>query len=125
MTLRALAILRNDWKWYSALALLAVLAIYVACFPRPCRSLPSRVSVASPAGASSPTGPAAGAHPEPVEDFLQYTAQEGDTVKGIAKLFVVREDDFRTVNGLAPGEEVVPGQSVRIPPAAEIPQPSD
>ena len=52
------------------------------------------------------------------EAMLDYTVQEGDTVEGIARLFVVRQDDIRRVNSLPLGEDVTPGQRIKIPPAS-------
>ena len=49
--------------------------------------------------------------------MLDYNVQEGDTVEGIARLFVVSADEIRKVNGLAAGEEVVPNKTIKIPPS--------
>ena len=49
--------------------------------------------------------------------MLDYNVQEGDTVEGIARLFVVSADEIRKVNGLAPGAEVVPNKTIKIPPS--------
>lgn len=53
-------------------------------------------------------------------DMLEYTVQDGDTVDSIARLFVVRQDEIRRVNNLAPGQEVSPAQRIRIPPASSL-----
>ena len=49
--------------------------------------------------------------------MLDYNVQDGDTVEGIARLFVVSADEIRKVNGLAPGAEVVPNKTIKIPPS--------
>ncbi|NLG34085.1 MAG: LysM peptidoglycan-binding domain-containing protein [Lentisphaerae bacterium] len=51
------------------------------------------------------------------EALLEYTVQEGDTVEGIARLFVVRQDDIRRVNAIPVGTDVNPGQRIKIPPS--------
>ncbi len=52
--------------------------------------------------------------------MLDYTVQEGDTIEGIARLFVVRQDDIRRVNNIPAGTDVTPNQRIRIPPASSI-----
>lgn len=54
------------------------------------------------------------------EDMLAYTVQDGDTVETIARLFVVRQEEIRRVNNLAPGQDVTPQQRIRIPPAPSL-----
>lgn len=49
--------------------------------------------------------------------MLDYNVQDGDTVEGIARLFVVSAEEIRKVNGLAAGAEVAPGQKIKIPPS--------
>lgn len=51
------------------------------------------------------------------DTMLDYNVQDGDTVEGIARLFVVSADEIRKVNGLAAGAEVAPGQKIKIPPS--------
>ena len=50
--------------------------------------------------------------------MLDYTVQEGDTAEGIARLFVVSKDDILSVNGIPAGEDVKPGQKIKIPPSS-------
>ncbi len=88
-----------------------------------------------PAEAAAPVEPAVAPVPAPVPEvapaaapeaapasgfqdaMLDYNVQEGDTVEGIARLFVVSADEIRKVNGLAPGAEVVPNKTIKIPPS--------
>ena len=88
-----------------------------------------------PAEAAAPVEPAIAPVPAPVPEvtpapapeaapasgfqdaMLDYNVQEGDTVEGIARLFVVSADEIRKVNGLAPGAEVVPNKTIKIPPS--------
>ena len=82
----------------------------------PVAPLPAPVPEAAPAVAPAPAPEAA-----PASGFqdamLDYTVQEGDTVEGIARLFVVSKDDILKVNGIAAGTEVVPNQKIKIPPS--------
>jgi len=61
--------------------------------------------------------------PAPAADFgaqdmmMNYTVQSGDTVDSLASLFVVSKDEIRRVNGLAAGENLTPGQRIKIPSA--------
>ena len=50
------------------------------------------------------------------DSALEYQLQPGDDVEGIARLFVVDIDDLRQINNLQPGQEVKPGQVLKIPP---------
>lgn len=50
------------------------------------------------------------------EALIDYTVQEGDTVEGISRLFIVSKEDILKVNDLAPGQELTPGQKIKIPP---------
>lgn len=54
------------------------------------------------------------------EAMLEYTVQEGDTVEGIARLFVVRQDDIRRVNNIPAGQDVKLNQRILIPPASSL-----
>ena len=74
--------------------------------------LPAPVSEVAPAPAPE-AAPASGFQ----DAMLDYNVQEGDTVEGIARLFVVSADEIRKVNGLAPGAEVVPNKTIKIPPS--------
>lgn len=47
--------------------------------------------------------------------MLQYTVQDGDTVYGIARLFVISEEDLRWANRIPEGGEFAPGDSIWIP----------
>ncbi|MGD9612605.1 MAG: LysM peptidoglycan-binding domain-containing protein [Kiritimatiellia bacterium] len=82
----------------------------------PVAPLPAPVPEAAPAVAPAPAPEAA-----PASGFqdamLDYTVQEGDTIEGIARLFVVSKDDILKVNGLAAGAEVAPNQKIKIPPS--------
>jgi LysM repeat protein len=74
----------------------------------------------APLPAPVPETPAAAA-PAPAtsqEGMLDYTVQDGDTAEGIARLFVVRKDDILSVNGIAAGSDVKPGQKIKIPPSS-------
>lgn len=81
--------------------------------------LPAPVPEAAPAVAPVAEVSAA---PAPVEEsqeaMLDYTVQEGDTLEGIARLFVVRQDDIRRVNSIPVGEDVRANQKIKIPPAS-------
>ena len=68
-------------------------------------------AVAAPVSEPAPEGTAQDA-------MLDYTVQEGDTVEGIARLFVVRKDDILRVNDIPAGEDVKPGQKIKIPPSS-------
>ena len=61
---------------------------------------------------------AAPAPAESQEAMLDYTVQDGDTAEGIARLFVVRKDDILRVNNVPAGEDVKPGQKIKIPPSS-------
>lgn len=81
--------------------------------------LPAPVPEAAPAVApaveqlAAPALPGAGQ-----EAMLDYTVQDGDTLEGIARLFVVRQDDIRRVNSIPAGTDVRPNQKIKIPPAS-------
>lgn len=79
---------------------------------------PAAVPAAAPAVAAAPEAAPAPA-PEGVaqDNLLDYTVQEGDTVDGIARLFVVRKDDILRVNNIPAGTEVKAGQTIKIPPS--------
>ena len=47
--------------------------------------------------------------------MLRYTVQEGDTVAGIARLFVISEDGLRRANRIPEGGEFNPGDNIWIP----------
>jgi len=46
---------------------------------------------------------------------LSYTVQTGDTIEALARLFIVREDEIRTLNHILRNKEVVPGTTIKIP----------
>lgn len=51
---------------------------------------------------------------------LTYTVQEGDTLRAIARLFIVSEDDILKMNPQMKGKnQVTPGQELLIPPVRE------
>ena len=68
--------------------------------------------------APAPEGAVAAPAPEGQEAMLDYTVQDGDTAEGIARLFVVRKDDILRVNNVPAGEDVKPGQKIKIPPSS-------
>ena len=121
MSLRFLAVLRNDWKWYAALLLFATFTAFIVL--RPERKVPGATPAAtsgnSPSAQVAEAGPderSAVPAPAPDPDWLYYTVQDGDTIESIARLFVIRAEDFCAANGLLMGEALSPGRSVRIPP---------
>ena len=75
---------------------------------------------AAPVPAPAPEAAAPETSAADQADMLEYTVQDGDTVDSIARLFVVRQDEIRRVNNLAPGQEVSPAQRIRIPPASSL-----
>ena len=87
-------------------------------------SAPAPVPVAVPVVeaavevAPAPEGAVAAPAPEGQEAMLDYTVQDGDTAEGIARLFVVRKDDILRVNNVPAGEDVKPGQKIKIPPSS-------
>ena len=122
MSLRFLAILRNDWKWYAALAVFMIFTAFVVRMPRP----PARQAPPGAASGNSPSAQVpdavtpethANPAPSPDPDWLYYTVQDGDTIESIAQLFVIHAEDFCAANGLLMGEALSPGRSVRIPPS--------
>ncbi|MGD9780591.1 MAG: DUF4349 domain-containing protein [Kiritimatiellia bacterium] len=49
--------------------------------------------------------------------LLQYVVQEGDTLEGIGRLFVVTADDLRRANPGIGARDVFPGEAISIPSA--------
>lgn len=49
-----------------------------------------------------------------------HTAQAGDTLESLAKLYDANADQIRRVNSLRPSAKILPGQQVFIPGAAEV-----
>lgn len=105
----------DDWKWYVALAVFGLFTAVVVFLPSP---------QAAPATAMVPPSPSStddmpSGRPEPTADeresMLQYTVQDGDTVSGIARLFVISEEDLRWANRIPEGGEFAPGDSIWIP----------
>ena len=85
----------------------------------PVAPLPSPVPEIAPAPVAAPAPDVAAPAPvEGQEAMLDYTVQDGDTLEGVARLFVVRQEDIRRVNGIAEGSDVRPGQTIKIPPAS-------
>ncbi len=87
--------------------------------------LPAAEPAAAPAPAveaapaPAPAAPAAPAVAEAdMEDVLDYTVQNGDTIESIARLFVVSGADIRRMNNIPDGEDVKPGKVIKIPPTA-------
>ena len=79
--------------------------------PAPAPVPAPEAAVAAPASEPAPEGVAT------QDAMLDYTVQEGDTVEGIARLFVVRKDDILRVNNIPAGTEVKAGQTIKIPPS--------
>lgn len=73
---------------------------------------------AAPAVEPAAVPEAAAVSAESQGDMLPYTVQDGDTAEGIARLFVVRKDDILRVNDIPAGEDVKPGQKIKIPPSS-------
>lgn len=80
--------------------------------------------VPAPAPAVAPVAPAAAvaapvAEPKLAaqDQPLDYTAQEGDTVESVARLFVVKVEDVMSLNGIADAKMPLKvGQKIKIPP---------
>ena len=107
--------LLRDWKWYAALAAFVLFTALVVWLPRPQAAPAAATAPPSPSGTSDmPSG-----RPEPTADdresMLQYTVQDGDTASGIARLFVISEEDLRWANRIPVGSEFAPGDSIWIP----------
>lgn len=66
---------------------------------------------AAPTAAPATAAPAAASAPQP----QTYTVQEGDTLSGIAQAYGVSSADIITVNGLADGDDIHPGDVLAIP----------
>ena len=71
-----------------------------------------------------PTAPAIAWHEPPppppapgAAESLKYVVQEGDTLEGIGRLFVVTADDLRRANPGIGGRDAFPGETIFIPPA--------
>ena len=79
--------------------------------------VPAAAPVVAAPEAPAVVAPAAPAPDASQEAMLDYTVQEGDTAEGIARLFVVSKDDILKVNNIAAGEDVKPGQKIKIPPS--------
>ena len=106
----------GDWKWYAALAVFGLFTALVVWLPGP-QPKPTD-AIAAPAPDLGPTDQSP-VRPDPTpaehEAMLQYTVQEGDTVSGIARLFVITEEDLRWANNISEGGEFAPGDSIWIP----------
>ena len=79
---------------------------------------PAPAPEAAPAVEPAAVPEAAAVSAESQGDMLPYTVQDGDTAEGIARLFVVRKDDILRVNDIPAGEDVKPGQKIKIPPSS-------
>ena len=53
--------------------------------------------------------------PAEYEAMLEYVVQGGDTAAGIARLFLVTEDELRRVNQIPRGSEFNHGDKIWIP----------
>ena len=106
----------GDWKWNAALTAFVLFAAFVVWMPGP-QTKPAATVTAPPSPSSAAEMPSA--RPEPTaderENMLQYTVQDGDTVAGIARLFVTSEEDLRWANRISEGGEFAPGDSIWIP----------
>ena len=106
----------GDWKWYAALAVFVLFTALIVWLPGP-QTKPAATVTAPPSPSSAAEMPSA--RPEPTaderENMLQYTVQDGDTVAGIARLFVTSEEDLRWANRISEGGEFAPGDSIWIP----------
>lgn len=112
-----LARLASDRKWLFAFLLLLACAVAVVLIPGPRRhSIPPPPP--DPATVQTAVHPIEPNARPASDDLLDYTVQENDTVATIAHLFVIREEDLRSVNGWAAGEELEPGMRIKIPPSA-------
>ena len=83
---------------------------------------PSDVAAARETVPAAPAGNAALA-PQPGSDTLEYTVQPGDTLWGIAQRFYGDPQRLRwlaEVNGLRDPGRILPGQSLRLPPAGDL-----
>jgi len=122
---------RGDWKWTVAVGGLVIGAAAVVLWP-----LPRPESVEPVVEAEEEPLPAPemaddefdepdepyraarnfAANRNDIEGMLHYRVQEGDTVEGICRLFVIPERDFYEANRLSPGAYIRPGDVVLIPP---------
>ena len=102
-------------KWYAALAFFVLFTALVVWLPRP-QAAPAVVTVPPSPGSVAdmpPTRP--NSTPAEYDDMLQYTAQNGDTVSSIARLFAVSEEDLRSANRIPANGEITPGDKIWIP----------
>ena len=105
-----------DWKWYAALAVLALFTALVVWLPRPQAAPAATAKPPSPIGtADMPPG-----RPEPtpaeLDAMLQYSVQEGDTAAGIARLFRTSEEDLRWANHIPDAGDLTAGVKIWLPP---------
>ena len=109
----------GDWKWNAALAILALFTVLVICWPRPgTRHLDNPAAPATAEPDVAPVDmPPARQDPTPAEHeaMLRYTVQEGDTVAGIARLFVIAEEEIRWANQMPDGGDLSVGELIWIP----------
>jgi len=94
-----------DWKWNLAVTILVVAAAAVLFWPLPDPSPP-------------PPATESGLEFDP-DEYLHYTVQYGDTIRSIARLFVVPQSDLRRCNSLGESEEPELGQVLLIPPSSD------
>ena len=110
---------RGDWKWYTALTAFALFTAFVVVWPVP--ALTPANAHAAPVATEAHVAPAimppARLDPTPAEydAMLEYVVQEGDTAAGIARLFVVSEDELRRVNQISDGGDFAHGVRIWIP----------
>ena len=105
----------GDWKWNAALVVFALFTALVVWLPGPQTKPAAGTAPPSPNGtANRPSG-----RPEPTADeresMLQYTVQDDDTVYGIARLFVISEEDLRWANQMPDGGDLSVGELIWIP----------
>lgn len=101
-------VFQGDWRWKSALGVLAVFAAFVVAWPLPESDPPPLPVPAEPENPPPPSEP-------DYAGMVQYRVQADDTLESIARLFVVSPDDLRRVNDVPDGRDIVHGQRIWIP----------
>ena len=96
-----------DWKWKLAVTILVVTAAAVLFWPLP-----------DPPPPPPPPATESKLKFDP-DEYLHYTVQYGDTIRSIARLFVVPQSDLRRCNSLGESEEPELGQVLLIPPSSD------
>ena len=106
----------RDWKWYGALTAFVLFAALVVWMPGP-GAKPEVASDATTPEDAAADMPLVRPDPTPAEHdaMLQYSVQDGDTVAGIARLFVVPEAKIRLANQIPDGGDLSVGELIWIP----------